>query len=179
MARAKKAQSQSVVWEVFPSDFGPVLIAASHDGLCRIAFGEGEAELQALYPQAELQNGAADDADDSDARREWIKAAALTIAHPEARVFVPLALAGTPFQMQVWDALKHIPAGETRSYRQIAEAVGAPDAVRAVGTAIGANPVAVLIPCHRVVRSDGALGGYAWGLDIKRQLLAREARKVA
>lgn len=179
MARAKKAQSQSVVWEVFPSDFGPVLIAASHDGLCRIAFGEGEAELQALYPQAELQNGAADDADGSDTRQEWIKAAALTIAHPEARVFVPLALAGTSFQLQVWDALKHIPVGETRSYRQIAEAVGAPDAVRAVGTAIGANPVAVLIPCHRVVRSDGALGGYAWGLDIKRQLLAREARKVA
>ena len=81
---------------------------------------------------------------------------------------------GTEFQMRVWDALRAIPRGETRSYAEIARAIGSPDATRAVGAACGANPIALFIPCHRVVRSNGSLGGYRWGLDLKRSLLKRE-----
>ena len=87
---------------------------------------------------------------------------------------VPLDPIGTEFQMRVWNALRRIPRGETRSYADIARAIGSPDAVRAVGAACGANPIALFIPCHRVVRSNGALGGYRWGLDLKRALLKRE-----
>ena len=90
---------------------------------------------------------------------------------------IPLDVKGTAFQERVWEELRKIPAGETRSYAEIAAAAGNPSAVRAAGSANGANNVAVLIPCHRVIRSDGSLGGYAYGLDIKRELLAREARK--
>jgi len=88
---------------------------------------------------------------------------------------IPLDVQGTAFQEAVWRELRRIPAGETRSYAEIAAAVGKPGAVRAAGSANGANNVAVLIPCHRVIRSDGTLGGYAYGLDIKRELLRREA----
>jgi AraC family transcriptional regulator of adaptative response/methylated-DNA-[protein]-cysteine methyltransferase len=90
---------------------------------------------------------------------------------------IPLDVRGTAFQQRVWAELRKIPPGETRSYAEIAAAAGKPKAVRAAGTANGANNVAVLIPCHRVIRSDGSLGGYAYGLDIKRELLAREARR--
>ena len=88
---------------------------------------------------------------------------------------IPLDVKGTAFQEACWRELQRIPPGETRSYAQIAAAAGNPKAVRAAGSANGANNVAVLIPCHRVVRSDGTLGGYAYGLDLKRELLAREA----
>jgi AraC family transcriptional regulator of adaptative response/methylated-DNA-[protein]-cysteine methyltransferase len=89
---------------------------------------------------------------------------------------LPLDVAGTGFQQAVWRELRRIPPGETRSYAEIAAAAGKPQAVRAAGSANGANCVAVLIPCHRVIRSDGSLGGYAYGLDIKRKLLEREAK---
>jgi AraC family transcriptional regulator of adaptative response/methylated-DNA-[protein]-cysteine methyltransferase len=90
---------------------------------------------------------------------------------------VPVDVRGTVFQRKVWDELRRIPAGETRTYQQIARAVGAPLAVRAVGSACGANPVALLVPCHRAVRTDGGLGGYAWGLSRKKRLLDLERRK--
>ena len=85
-----------------------------------------------------------------------------------------LELSGTPFQLKVWEELQRIPAGAISTYSEIATRIGHPKAVRAVGTAIGANPVAYLIPCHRVLRTDGALGGFRWGLDIKKQMLAAE-----
>jgi len=87
---------------------------------------------------------------------------------------VQLCPQGTPFQQSVWKALLEIPEGETRTYAQIANAIGRPKVVRAVGTAIGANPIAYLIPCHRIIRSDGGLGGYRWGLDIKKMMLKAE-----
>ena len=90
---------------------------------------------------------------------------------------IPIDVKGTAFQEAVWRELRKIPAGETRSYSDIAAAIGKPTAVRAAGSANGANNVAVLIPCHRVVRADGTLGGYAYGLDIKAELLARESTK--
>ena len=88
---------------------------------------------------------------------------------------IPLDVKGTAFQEAVWQALRRIPLGETRTYAQLAAAVGNPGAVRAAGSANGANHVSVLIPCHRVIRTDGSLGGYAWGLDIKQKLLERES----
>jgi AraC family transcriptional regulator, regulatory protein of adaptative response / methylated-DNA-[protein]-cysteine methyltransferase len=90
---------------------------------------------------------------------------------------VPLDIRGTVFQRRVWQALRRIPRGETRTYSDIAKAVGAPAAVRAVGSACGANPVALFVPCHRAVRTDGGLGGYAWGLPTKKRLLELEKRR--
>src|SRR5205809_7662365 len=90
---------------------------------------------------------------------------------------VPLDIRGTVFQRRVWEALRRIPRGETRTYSDIARAIGAPSAVRAVGSACGANPVALVVPCHRAVRTDGGLGGYAWGLTVKRRLLALEKKR--
>jgi AraC family transcriptional regulator of adaptative response/methylated-DNA-[protein]-cysteine methyltransferase len=106
--------------------------------------------------------------------RELVEGALAAIEHPAAMPDLPIDVAGTAFQEAVWRELRRIPPGETRSYAQIAAAIGQPKAVRAVGTANGDNHVAVLIPCHRVIRSDGSLGGYAGGLDRKRQLLAAE-----
>ena len=101
-------------------------------------------------------------------------AAIAAVNDPSTVADLPLDLRGTSFQQAVWAELRRIPAGETRSYAELAAAVGQPGAVRAVGSANGANPVAVLVPCHRVIRSDGTLGGYAGGLDRKRELLAVE-----
>ena len=104
----------------------------------------------------------------------WVDGALEAINHPQSAPELPIDVRGTAFQEAVWRELRRIPLGETRSYADIARAVGQPDAVRAVGTANGSNPVAVLVPCHRVIRSDGTLGGYAGGLDRKRKLLAAE-----
>jgi AraC family transcriptional regulator of adaptative response/methylated-DNA-[protein]-cysteine methyltransferase len=98
----------------------------------------------------------------------------MAIEHPAQTPELPIDVRGTAFQEAVWKELRKIPLGQTRSYADIAAAVGQPQAVRAVGTANGKNPVAVLVPCHRVIRSDGSLGGYAGGLDRKRKLLAAE-----
>lgn len=104
----------------------------------------------------------------------WIEAAVSAVENPKAMPDLPLDVAGTAFQQAVWQELRRIPVGETRSYAEIAAAVGKPKAVRAAGSANGANNVAVLIPCHRVVRTDGSLGGYAYGLERKQSLLDRE-----
>ena len=106
--------------------------------------------------------------------RQLVEGALEAIEHPAAMPDLPIDVAGTAFQEAVWRELRKIPPGETRSYAEIAAAIGQPNAVRAVGTANGDNHVAVLIPCHRVIRSDGTLGGYAGGLDRKRKLLDAE-----
>jgi AraC family transcriptional regulator of adaptative response/methylated-DNA-[protein]-cysteine methyltransferase len=92
----------------------------------------------------------------------------------EPAAMLPVDVRGTAFQQRVWQELRRIPRGETRSYREVADAVGAPGAARAVGSACGKNPVGILVPCHRVIAADGGLGGYAWGLDVKRALLDHE-----
>jgi AraC family transcriptional regulator of adaptative response/methylated-DNA-[protein]-cysteine methyltransferase len=108
---------------------------------------------------------------------DLLAAAVAAVDQPGRMTNLPLDVAGTAFQQAVWAELMRIPPGETRSYAQIAAAVGRPGAVRAAGSANGANQVAVLIPCHRVVRSDGSLGGYAYGLERKAALLAREGTR--
>ena len=107
-----------------------------------------------------------------------LKAKILAFIEGEASLArLPLDIRGTVFQRRVWDELRRIPRGETRTYREIARAIGAPAAVRAVGSACGANPVALAVPCHRAVRTDGGMGGYAWGLLRKRKLLALEKKR--
>lgn len=107
-------------------------------------------------------------------RISWSQRISEAWVNPRLIAGLPLDLHGTPFQLQVWEALLQIPRGQTRSYAQIAESIGKPRAIRAVGTACGANPIPFLVPCHRVLRSDGSLGGYAFGLKMKMQLLERE-----
>lgn len=160
----------AIRWRTVDTSLGPMLIAATPKGLCRISFGEGEAALRARFPQARLCPA------DADLDAMAAKVAAL-VDDPSAEAALPTDVRGTAFQQAVWAALRAIPPGETRSYGEIAAAIGRPGAVRAAGTACGDNTLAVLIPCHRVLRSDGSLGGYAWGVDRKQALLAREKAK--
>jgi len=146
---------------------GSMLLAATDKGICRLSFDEDESVLRRRFPKAVIEAGGT-------ALKDLIDGAVAACADPAHMPDLPLDVAGTAFQQAVWDELRRIPPGETRSYAAIAAAVGKPGAVRATGSANGANNVAVLIPCHRVVRSDGTLGGYAYGLDRKRELLDRE-----
>ena len=149
------------------SPLGPLLVAATDKGICRLTFDEDEGALHRRFPNATII------ADDGTIGA-WVDGAMTAITRPAQAPDLPLDVRGTAFQEAVWRELRRIPLGETRSYADIAAAVGQPQAVRAVGTANGSNPIAVLVPCHRVVRSDGSLGGYAGGLDRKRKLLEAE-----
>jgi AraC family transcriptional regulator of adaptative response/methylated-DNA-[protein]-cysteine methyltransferase len=155
----------TIRWTVADTPLGPLLVAATDRGICRLTFEEGEEALRRRFPNAELVH---------DATAPLIGAALAAVAAPVSPHDLPIDVEGTAFQQRVWAELRRIPPGQTHSYAEIAAAVGQPGAVRAVGTANGANPVAVLVPCHRVIRSDGSLGGYAGGLDRKRRLLAAE-----
>jgi len=158
----------TISWAVVETTLGPMLVAATEKGVCRLSFGETGEDLRARFPEAELAEGGAGFA-------QLLEAVIAEVERPgSGGADVPLDVQGTAFQEKVWRELRRIPPGETRSYAEIAAAAGNPRAVRATGSANGANHVSVLIPCHRVVRSDGSLGGYAWGLDIKRELLERE-----
>jgi AraC family transcriptional regulator of adaptative response/methylated-DNA-[protein]-cysteine methyltransferase len=152
---------------IVATSLGPVLVAATERGLCRISFDEDETDLRRRFAHADIQP--ADGATDALATQ-----VARLVDDPAHRPDLPLDIGGTAFQQAVWGALRAIPPGETRSYAQIAAAIGRPGAVRAAGTACGDNGLAVLIPCHRVLRSDGGVGGYAYGIERKKRLLARE-----
>ena len=150
---------------------GSILVASSDRGVCAIMLGDDpEAlarDLQERFPRAELIGG--------DAEFEELVAKVVGfIEAPGLGLDLPLDVQGTAFQQRVWEALREIPAGRTATYGEIAARIGAPRAVRAVAGACAANPVAVAIPCHRVVRTDGSLSGYRWGVERKRALLARE-----
>lgn len=151
---------------------GALLVASSERGLCAIALGDDpEAllrELQDRFPRAELVGG-------DPAFERWMAQVVGFVEAPAIGLALPLDIRGTAFQQRVWQALRAIPPGRTASYAEIAAAIGRPKAVRAVAAACAANPLAVAIPCHRVVRSDGGLSGYRWGVARKRALLAREA----
>jgi len=159
----------TIRWAVVDSSLGPMLVAATGKGVCRLSFGRGREELERLFPNAELVEGGADFA-------ALLQRVVAAVDDPAKGRDIPVDVRGTAFQERVWQELRKIPPGETRSYSDIAAAAGNPKAVRAAGSANGANHVPVLIPCHCVVRSDGSLGGYAYGLEIKRKLLEREGR---
>jgi AraC family transcriptional regulator of adaptative response/methylated-DNA-[protein]-cysteine methyltransferase len=162
----------TIRWTHFDSPLGQMLIAATNKGICRLTFDDSEASLKRLFPNATI-------VEDAGGLKKLVEGALATIDQPLAARELPIDVAGTAFQEAVWRELRKIPPGETRSYAEIAAAIGQPKAVRAVGTANGDNHVAVLIPCHRVIRSDGTLGGYAGGLDRKRKLLAAEGHASA
>ena len=157
----------TIHWVVVATSLGPMLVAATEKGVCRLSFNEGHEELEKRFPNAELVQGGADFA-------ALFSEVVAAIEQPGDSRHIPLDVQGTAFQEAVWQELRRIPRGQTRSYAEIAAAIGKPGAVRAAGSANGANNVAVLIPCHRVIRADGTLGGYAYGLAIKRALLERE-----
>jgi AraC family transcriptional regulator of adaptative response/methylated-DNA-[protein]-cysteine methyltransferase len=162
-----------VRYTVADSALGKVLVAATERGLCAVHFGDSDetllVSLRGEYPAARV---ARDDA----GMAEWVRPILCQIEErkPYLDGRLPLDVEGTPFQEQVWSAIRGIPYGSTRSYGEIAEAIGSPKAVRAVAQACGANHVALVIPCHRVVRENGSMGGYRWGVERKRALLAGE-----
>ncbi len=157
------------------TSLGRVLVAESGNGICAITLGDDAdelvADLQRRFRGATLIEG-------GEGFRERLALVSEFVEAPWGEFPLPLDLRGTAFQRRVWEALREIPAGSTTCYSAIAEKLGVPSAVRAVGGAIGANPVAVVVPCHRVVRRDGSLCGYHWGTDRKRALLERERQTV-
>lgn len=159
----------TIHWAVVPTSLGAMLVAATEKGVCRLSFNEDASELARRFPRAELVEG-------GDAFEALLAEVVASVEAPGDCAHIPLDVKGTAFQEACWQALRAIPPGETRTYAEIAAAAGNPRAVRAAGSANARNNVAVLIPCHRVIRTGGDLGGYAYGLAIKRALLEREAR---
>lgn len=159
-------------YSIVDSVLGRLIVAGTHHGLCFAALGNSDRaiifELRADYPKASIRR-------DDELAGKWARAVAKNLEGGSAIQNLPLDIRGTPFQRCVWDQLRAIPRGETRSYTEIARRIGRPRAIRAVGTANGANPVAIVIPCHRALRASGHLGGYRWGLERKRRLLELEA----
>jgi AraC family transcriptional regulator of adaptative response/methylated-DNA-[protein]-cysteine methyltransferase len=160
-------RGETIRWTTFDSPLGEMFIAATSKGICRLTFDDSEASLKRLFPNATIM-------EDDGGLKELVEGALAAIEKPLAMPDLPIDVAGTAFQEAVWRELRKIPPGETRSYAEIAAAVGHPKAVRAVGSANGDNHVCVLIPCHRVIRSDGSLGGYGGGIERKIKLLEAE-----
>jgi AraC family transcriptional regulator, regulatory protein of adaptative response / methylated-DNA-[protein]-cysteine methyltransferase len=152
---------------------GRVLVAATDRGVCAVQFGESDRELQRglreEFPAANIKSAGT-------SLRAWVQEVVNSVAGCQPHPGVPLDLQCTAFQRQVWEALLRIPYGSTQSYQQVAAEIGQPKAARAVARACATNPVAVLIPCHRVVRGSGEMGGYRWGVQRKQKLLAKEQR---
>lgn len=167
---AKGGAGLMIRWGCFESPFGPVIAMGTTRGICGMGFmaeqddDETYDDLARRWPNATFTK-------DPDAIRPWVDAA--LSMQGEAK----LHMIGAPFQLQVWEALLRIPSGHVTTYSEIAQSIGSPRAVRAVGTAVGRNPVSWLIPCHRALRKSGALGGYHWGLPVKRALLAWESAR--
>jgi len=160
-----------ITYTIVASAFGELLVATTERGVCAVALGDSDDALaNALhtdFPNAEIERA-------DDAHREWVEEIVSHIGGGNVGLVTPLDLRGTEFQHQVWALLRKIPPGRTRSYAEIAAALGNPRATRAVARACASNRLAVVIPCHRVVRTDGTLGGYRWGVQRKERLLARE-----
>ena len=167
------AAGKRIRYEIGKSSLGKILVAATDKGLCSVAIGDHSAELERelakTFPGADIV--ATKGADEQ--MRRWVDLI-VAIASGKKTQSPPLDISGTAFQLKVWDALRQIPAGSTRSYSEIASDLGLRGASRAVGSACARNPVALVVPCHRVLRNDGELGGYRWGVERKERLLAKE-----
>ncbi|MGZ8348997.1 MAG: bifunctional DNA-binding transcriptional regulator/O6-methylguanine-DNA methyltransferase Ada [Allosphingosinicella sp.] len=165
-------RGETIRWATAETGLGTMFVAATDKGICRLSFDEDEAELRRRFPLATVEPGGA-------AMADLVRRTAAAVNAPEKPHDLPLDVRGTAFQEAVWRELMRIPPGESLSYAALAARAGRPKAVRAVGTACGANNVAVLIPCHRARRGDGTPGGYAYGLDRKARLLEREGWRSA
>lgn len=160
-------RGETIRWAIADTFLGSMLVAATDRGICRLSFDEDEAELRRRFPQATIERG-------GEELRELVYRAVSAVNAPERPHDLPLDVRGTAFQEAVWRELTRIPPGESLSYAALAARAGNPAAVRAAGTACGANHIAVLIPCHRARRGDNTPGGYAYGVDRKSKLIARE-----
>ncbi len=169
----KGGKGMSIRYTIVDSPLGRLLVAATERGICMVSLGDAdtplEESLQREYPAAQIQR-------DEVGLGQWVSDLLSYLQGQQRQLDLPLDVQATAFQWQVWQALRAIPLGETRSYREIAQALGRPKAVRAVAHACATNPAALVIPCHRVVREDGSLGGYRWGLARKHQLLEQEKK---
>ena len=170
---ARAGDGLTIFWGWFDSPFGPALVMGTDKGICGIGFASETTRTAAMedlvsrWPKARF-------VEDPARLQDWVDAAfGVSKDGP-----VPLFLIGAPFQIKVWEALLQIPSGHVTTYSEIAQAIDNPKAVRAVGTAVGRNPISYLIPCHRALRKSGALGGYHWGLPVKRAILAWEAART-
>lgn len=172
----------SIRFTTTPTPLGQLLVAATTKGICSVTLGANNQELEQRLA-AEFPKAARERVDNG--REEWLDAVIARIAHElgwsdrEAPDMPPLDVAATAFQWRVWNALTRIPAGVTKSYGELAAELGKPGAARAIGQACGSNRLALLVPCHRIVREDGSLGGWRWGVERKRVLLAQEEQRQA
>jgi AraC family transcriptional regulator, regulatory protein of adaptative response / methylated-DNA-[protein]-cysteine methyltransferase len=175
---ARGGEGLTIFWGWFESPFGAAIVMGTAKGICGMGFaaemGEAEAmeDLLSRWPKADF-------VEDPLMLRPWVLQAFGAEEGSADAAKTPLYLIGAPFQIKVWEALLRIPTGHVTTYSDIAGAIGHPAAVRAVGTAVGRNPISFLIPCHRALRRDGGLGGYHWGLPTKRAILAWEAARTA
>ena len=167
--------NEAIDYTITPCPLGKLLVAATANGICAVHLGDSETELESTlaeeFPAAKRLRG--------DRRlQQWVAPIADYLDGARPHLDLPLDIQATAFQRQVWTALQAIPYGSTRSYSDVATAIGQPTAARAVANACASNPAALVIPCHRVVREDGGLGGYRWGIQRKETLLAQEAENV-
>ena len=162
------------------SALGPLLMAATDKGVCFVQFGDSKAallkQLSSEFPKAMIEKSRGERSPELD---NWVAQLDAHLGNKQPRPDLPLDLRGTAFQLQVWQFLLSVPEGQIVSYSEVATAIGKPKAVRAAASACGANRVGVLVPCHRVLRGDGGIGGYRWGIERKRTLLANERSRSA
>ena len=165
------AKGTSIAFTIVPSSLGRLLVAGTEKGLCSVKLGDRDAELEqdlrAEYPSATIER-------ERGAFADWVRALVAHVDGGAPAIDLPLDVTATAFQWKVWRHLQSIPYGETRSYSEVARAIGAPRATRAVARACATNHVCLVIPCHRVVEKSGGLGGYRWGVERKRRLLQNE-----
>ena len=161
----------TIRYVIVPCVLGRLLVAATERGVCAVSLADNDAELvdflHGEFTEREMTY-------EEDGLREWADAVVQLLEGRRPRREVPIDVQATAFQKRVWQELCRIPAGQTRSYREIAAALGQPDAARAVARACATNPIAVIVPCHRVIRADGGISGYRWGVQRKQALLERE-----
>jgi AraC family transcriptional regulator of adaptative response/methylated-DNA-[protein]-cysteine methyltransferase len=170
----KGGAGAEIRYAIVPSALGRLLVAATARGVAYVALGDRDASLLSVlrreYPEASIKR-------DDKALGSYARPLVEYLAGRDVALDLPVDVRATAFQRRVWEALRAIPAGETRTYKEIARAIDAPKAMRAVGSACARNPVSLIVPCHRAIREDGGLGGYAWGLKRKQKLLTAEQKR--
>ena len=170
-AYRRGGQNMDITYTIVNTRLGRMLVGATQRGISAVSFGDRDSDLETSlrkeYPAASLVK-------DDSAMKTWVESLVAYLEGTQPNLVLPLDLQATSFQLRVWQSLRQIPYGETRTYAEVAEAIGQPTAVRAVANACASNPAAVVTPCHRVVRPDGGLGGYRWGIERKKALLAQE-----
>jgi len=169
----KNGDGMKIRFAITDSPLGKLLVAATEIGICSVSLGDSEMALEHSLRQ---EYSEATIVRDQNKLAPWIHSIVQHMKGIRTDLDLPLEVIGTAFQRRVWEELRKIPLGETRTYTQIANAIGNPKAVRAVANACGANHAAIVIPCHRVVRNDGSLGGYKWGIERKEKLIASERK---